>query len=724
MYWRLMMGFILVGLLAACSSDDDKDNGDPPPPGNTTSGMAVKGPFTGGTVTAFEVSGTGTVGTQLGTGTVDASGQFSVDVGTYVGPMLLRVSGGSFMDEATGATSQNAELYSFTTAVTGTNSANITPLTGIVALRALQRASQGMDLADAVAETEMKVSAWFGIQNIFSTVPANLADGPVATVDNAAEYGAILAGISRLAMDLGVGADDLAAALAADAEDGAFDGEQDGTPITVVTVPLPADAAQAALATAIDDFLGSAANTSGLVAADFADLTDRLASRPDPLRFVAAIAVSPVSQTVAAGTILNFTATGTYSDGDVENITATATWDSSDTSVATIAAGGTATAGSTPGQTIISATQDGTVGSTTLNVTAATLVSIEVTPVNPSLFVNGTQQFTATGTYSDSSVNDITSIVQWSSNNAAVLTIDSNGLATAVSAGTAMVTATDTATSISDSTDVDVQAVVLVSIDVTPANPVLYAGNTQQFTATGTFNDSSTANVTGSVNWQSSATGSLSINANGLATVLATGTPTITATDPATTVDGSTGTTVHGLTSIAVTPANETRYISQTQQFTATATYSDTTTANITSSVTWSSSAASVMSISAGGLGTAQSAGTSQITATEPVTSVSGNTGVTVFISYANNIQPIFTANCAGCHPPEQGLDLTSYQGLMAGGNGGPAVIVNDANNSLLVRMIEGTVPGRPQMPDGGPPLPQTQIDMIRAWINAGALNN
>lgn len=209
-----------------------------------------------------------------------------------------------------------------------------------------------------------------------------------------------------------------------------------------------------------------------------------------------------------------------------------------------------------------------------------------------------------------------------------------------------------------------------------------------------------------------------------MATALATGTPTITATDTGTAVSGNTTTTVHGIVSITVTPGSPSRYITQTQQFTATANYSDATSQNITSDVDWVSGTPSVMGVSASGLGTAQAVGTSQISATEPVTSVSGNTTATVFVSYANNVQPIFNANCIGCHPPEQNLSLTSRTGLMTGGITGPAVVVNDANNSLVIKMLEGTEPGRPQMPNGLPPLPQATIDLVRAWINAGALDN
>lgn len=71
-----------------------------------------------------------------------------------------------------------------------------------------------------------------------------------------------------------------------------------------------------------------------------------------------------------------------------------------------------------------------------------TLVSIAVTPTAPSMNVGGTQQFTATGTYSDSSTANITSSVTWASGTPATATINSAGLATGVAAGTTAITAT------------------------------------------------------------------------------------------------------------------------------------------------------------------------------------------------------------------------------------------------------------------------------------------
>src|SRR5262245_36881132 len=70
----------------------------------------------------------------------------------------------------------------------------------------------------------------------------------------------------------------------------------------------------------------------------------------------------------------------------------------------------------------------------------ATLTSIAVTPANPSVAIGGTQQFTAIGTYSDSSQQELTNQVTWTSSTSAA-TITASGLATGVAAGTSTVSA-------------------------------------------------------------------------------------------------------------------------------------------------------------------------------------------------------------------------------------------------------------------------------------------
>jgi uncharacterized protein YjdB len=108
--------------------------------------------------------------------------------------------------------------------------------------------------------------------------------------------------------------------------------------------------------------------------------------------------------------------------------------------------------------------------------------------------VNATQQFTATGTYSDSSTADLTSTATWSSSDTSLATISSSGLATGVAVGSATITATSGSVSGTAALTVDASrptGPTLSSIAVTPSNPSVAVNATQQFTATGTYSDSS-----------------------------------------------------------------------------------------------------------------------------------------------------------------------------------------------------------------------------------------
>ena len=249
---------------------------------------------------------------------------------------------------------------------------------------------------------------------------------------------------------------------------------------------------------------------------------------------LSSITVTPVNPTVTMGSTEQFDAVGTYSDSSMKDLTSQVTWASADPAVATIsnASGskGLATAVG-GGSSSITATLGGIIGSTTLTVSSAHLVSIAVTPDQPSVAKGLTEQFTATGTLSDGSSQDVTSQVAWTSANTAVATISnaagSHGLATAAATGTSTITAT--LNGISGSTVLAVTPAILVSLAVTPANPSVLEGLTEAFTATGTYSDHSTQNLTNQVTWSSANTAVASITTTGVASGVAPGTSVITA---------------------------------------------------------------------------------------------------------------------------------------------------------------------------------------------------
>src|SRR6266699_1214736 len=223
---------------------------------------------------------------------------------------------------------------------------------------------------------------------------------------------------------------------------------------------------------------------------------------------LSSIAVTPTNPSIANGTTRQFTATGTYSDFTTQDLTTQVTWSSSSTAVSTISNAGGSQGLATSvaaGTTTITATLGGVSGSTTLTVTAAILSTITVTPTTPSIANGTTWQFTATGTYSDSTTQDLTTQVTWSSSNTAFATIDSAGLATSVAAG-GPITITATLGGVSGSTTLTVTAATLSTIDVTPTDPSIANGTKQQFTATGTYSDSTTQDLTTQVAWSSSNT--------------------------------------------------------------------------------------------------------------------------------------------------------------------------------------------------------------------------
>ncbi|MDI7235107.1 Ig-like domain-containing protein [Leptospira santarosai] len=356
------------------------------------------------------------------------------------------------------------------------------------------------------------------------------------------------------------------------------------------------------------------------------------------------ISVTPASPSVPKGLTQQFIATGTYTDSSTQDLTAATVWSSSSVSKATVSnvVGNEGMANAlTTGATTIKATHSsGIFGTTTLTITAAVLNSIQVTPTNPSVANGFTKQFTATGTYSDSSTQDLSLVATWASSSGGIALISnaagSEGLATSLATGTTNITASYNSI-VSPASTLTVTPAVLVSIAVTPGAPSKGKGLTQQFTATGTYSDSSTSNLTNAVTWSSSDSTVASISnaagTQGKANALEVGTSSIQAVLGGITSNAPTFTvTSASLVSIAVSPATPSIAKGLTQQFTATGTYSDASTQIITDSVTWSSSATGFATISnalgSQGFATTTNVGATTITATDG--SISGTSALTV----------------------------------------------------------------------------------------------
>jgi len=312
------------------------------------------------------------------------------------------------------------------------------------------------------------------------------------------------------------------------------------------------------------------------------------------------------------------------------------------------------------------------------------LKSIVITPSGPSVPLGETQQFTATAHYRDGKTADITASVTWSSSNTGIATISASGLANTHSTGSVTVSAT--MSGVTGQGTFTVGDAALVSIAVTPANSQLLLGTLNQFTATGTFTDQSTKDITSTVTWASSNSGVASVNASGVVTTLAVGSLTISATSSS--ISGSTSANVQAatLTSISILPANGSIANGTTIQFHALANYSDGSTQNVTRQVTWASSNTGVAQIQNNGQSKGFSPGTTTISAT--LGSVTGSTNFTVTNATIVSINVI---------PPGQTIAIGTTLDFSAAGHfsdGTLQDITNDSNwnsSNTAVATVGGT---------------------------------
>ncbi len=100
-------------------------------------------------------------------------------------------------------------------------------------------------------------------------------------------------------------------------------------------------------------------------------------------------------------------------------------------------------------------------------------------------------------------------------------------------------------------------------------------------------------------------------------------------------------------------------------------------------------------------------------------------------VSFQRDVQPILNDKCIECHIPprgkgylETGLSMASYQDLMQGTVYGPVIVAGDSRHSILNMVVEGRVDPSLRMPHGRRALGSVEIEILRLWVEHGALNN
>ncbi|HEV7705798.1 MAG TPA: Ig-like domain-containing protein [Gemmatimonadaceae bacterium] len=323
---------------------------------------------------------------------------------------------------------------------------------------------------------------------------------------------------------------------------------------------------------------------------------------------VATVAITPGSLGLAAGNTQQLSAT--LKDGAGNVVTGMPiSWSSSNTSIGTVSSSGLVTA-SHAGSVTITAASSGKSGSATLIVSAGAISSVSVSPGSLSLVAGGHQQLSATA--KDGSGNVLSGqTIAWSSSDASVGAVSSDGTVTAGHAGTATITAA--AGGKSGSASLSVSAGAVSSVEITPGSASIVAGGTQQLSATA---KDASGNVIAAqaIAWSTSDATIVAVSTSGVVTGAHVGQATITASAGGKSDAATVAVTAGAVNAITISPPSGSVVAGGTVQLSAQATdVAGNSVAGV--SYTWTSSSTSVATTSSSGLVTGVAAGSANITA-------------------------------------------------------------------------------------------------------------
>jgi len=354
---------------------------------------------------------------------------------------------------------------------------------------------------------------------------------------------------------------------------------------------------------------------------------------------LASISVTPINSSVAKGTTQQFKAVGTYQETigtstafSFPDITHSVTWGSDTTTVATMSntTKGLAKA-EAEGTSTITATLNAISGSTTLTVipAALTFISVATASNNYTVFVDGGEQFVATGYFTDGSAQDITDDVYWSvgGGSMVIATIDNStdvnkGYAFGVQEGEAPIYA-DFGQKQGTST-LKVTQELVQAIRVEPNSRFISVATALQFQAIGILGNGSEQDITSFVTWSSLSPSVATIIAEGqnrgLAHGISAGQATIKASFSQKGIPRPAGLitlTVIGspLERISITPKDISIPLGTRQQYIAKGYFEDKHSQDITSLVTWTTGSSAVAAITSSGLATSNAIGKTNVTA-------------------------------------------------------------------------------------------------------------
>ena len=281
-----------------------------------------------------------------------------------------------------------------------------------------------------------------------------------------------------------------------------------------------------------------------------------------------------------------------YSDGESTDVTSRAAWTSSDESILARRAN-SEFRGLEEGTAMVTATFEEATGSASVTVTPSPLVDLEISPTMVTIEVNGSEQFSALGTFATGASLDVADMIDWRSSDPTIATVVA-GRVTGVSPGTT--TVIGSRGEVMASASVTVSEPRTVGLEIRGPPGLLPAGQARILVAEATLSSGSTVAVTAEVQWSSSAPAVASVGNDadtaGVVTGLSEGQAVITARDPATGLEAIRSITVSPkvLERIQVSPETAEVSAGEFVFFAALGIFSDGSQENLTRRMQWESS--------------------------------------------------------------------------------------------------------------------------------------
>jgi len=301
-----------------------------------------------------------------------------------------------------------------------------------------------------------------------------------------------------------------------------------------------------------------------------------------------------VTFSIPAGMSFALTAIGRfYKDNQwiEKEITSLVTWSTSNNSIATMSESDPGVVSSYDmGPIQINARIENLNDLVDIQIVAPILTKIIISPQNPFLHPNNTQQFKALGIFSDQSTKDVTQVVTWSSkNNNIAIVMNENGQKgniRALSEGKTQIIAEHNGTMAA--ADITVYDGILTEIQIQSDNNThtIPKGFHKQYRAFGIYSDDTRPDITEQVIWKSNHH-SIARVSKGLVEAVAKGETQISASLGEIYSQVTLTVSDAALEKILITPQNKTIPLYSQEQFKAEAVYSDMTVENITDQVMW-----------------------------------------------------------------------------------------------------------------------------------------